>query len=343
MWHVGKNHLTALKEAHWQKDHFLEGLQVKTPFVDLISNKNRFSPKRPCQTMPSPEKETSEFSDVTIPQTRTLFRTSGLSPSVYLSIIYRTFSTGIEYKFNNALVHNPWRFPSECLFNNFYPLNSFVYLPLHLPRIDGLSRGGRIVELMLMYHSLPKEPRVHNLQVQVARPVQNHQVPHQTQQQHQQPHGRPLQHNKALQLQHPRMQTSKGAIDVVFFIYFLKKQGLATIKIKSQGPFITCITHTRRITNKTRPSKYTIKTCNTHVANDKMLNKSNTEEGVVVEGIKSYANCAKSVGWDLNEMYPFTNEIVSDTERGTRMTATATCWYVWRSLPLLELTHTEVT
>ena len=42
-----KNHLTALKEAHCQKDHFFEGLQVNTPFVDSISNKNRLSSKRP--------------------------------------------------------------------------------------------------------------------------------------------------------------------------------------------------------------------------------------------------------------------------------------------------------
>jgi hypothetical protein len=51
-----KNHLTALKEPHWQKDHFFEGLQVNTPFVDLISNKNRFSPIRPCRASPSTEK-----------------------------------------------------------------------------------------------------------------------------------------------------------------------------------------------------------------------------------------------------------------------------------------------
>ena len=53
---MSENHLTALKEAHWQKDHYFEGLQVNTPFVDLISNKNRFSPIRPCRASPSAEK-----------------------------------------------------------------------------------------------------------------------------------------------------------------------------------------------------------------------------------------------------------------------------------------------
>jgi hypothetical protein len=36
---------------------FFEGLQVNTLFVDLISNKNRFSPIKPCRASPSAEKQ----------------------------------------------------------------------------------------------------------------------------------------------------------------------------------------------------------------------------------------------------------------------------------------------
>jgi hypothetical protein len=80
---------------------------------------------------------------------------------------------------------------------------------LHKAPIIGPGWGGRRVELMLLYHSLPRESRARNLQVQVARPLRIQQQPRQAQRQHQQLSASPLrqqQLNQGRQLHHPRMQ-----------------------------------------------------------------------------------------------------------------------------------------
>lgn len=80
---------------------------------------------------------------------------------------------------------------------------------MHKALIIGPGWGGRRVELMLLYHSLSRESRARNLQVQVARPLRIQQQPRQAQRQHQQLSGSPLrqkQHNQGRQLHHSRMQ-----------------------------------------------------------------------------------------------------------------------------------------